>query len=273
MSAARLDKLNIATINQLQPDSLKLSPNLEDELQKQREVALQKSEEAFRLVFELAPIGMGIVSLNGRFISVNQAFCDTLGYSIAEIVQKTVADITHPDDLENNSAIDRNLLTGKSPHLKVEKRYIHKNGTIITAIWQVTLVKNSNGSPIHFIVQMVDITQRTSTAAALKQQQAFLHQVIDTVPHYLAVKDRQGRFTLANQALADLYGTTVHTILGKRDVDFTLMDDAMMRFYNHDLVVMDTGEEAIIPEEQIVDALRFLYEVKLPEIMSYVRKK
>ncbi|MEM7028112.1 MAG: PAS domain S-box protein [Chloroflexota bacterium] len=219
---------------------------------KRAEIELQKSEEQFRLVFELAPIGMAVVGFDGRFRSINQAFCQTLGYTTQEMLQKTIADITHPDDLE--TALDQGLLQGTIPHFQTERRYIHKSGKQITAILQVTLVRNTDGTPQHFIVQVVDITERTRAEVALKQQEAFLKQVIDTVPHLIYVKDSAGRFTLINQAVADLYGTPIENILGKRDVDFDIIEDAMMRFLDQDKPVLERGEEMLIPEETVVDA-------------------
>src|SRR6202012_4218260 len=71
---------------------------------KESEEALRLSEERFSSAFEYAAIGMALVSLNGRWLKVNQALCDSIGYSAEELSGKTCQDITHPDDMEADIA-------------------------------------------------------------------------------------------------------------------------------------------------------------------------
>jgi PAS domain S-box-containing protein len=102
---------------------------------------------------------------------------------------------------------------------------------------------------------------------ALKQQHAFLRQVIDVDPNFIFAKDREGRFTLVNQAVADAYGTAVEDLIGKTDADFNPNLDEVTFFRRIDLEVMDTLQERFIPEERITDAqgkVRWLQTVKRP---------
>jgi PAS domain S-box-containing protein len=95
----------------------------------------------------------------------------------------------------------------------------------------------------------------------------FLRQIIDITPHFLFVKDREGRFTLVNQALAEAYGTTVEGLIGKTDADFNPNPEQVEWFRRDDLEVMDTLQEKFIPEEVITDAkgrLRYLQTIKRP---------
>src|SRR5690606_2071524 len=68
------------------------------------------------------------------------------------------------------------------------------------------------------------------------------------------VKDREGRFTLVNQVVADLYGTTVEDLLGKKDSDFNKDSKEVQHFLDHDRIVMDFGQEVFITEEKITDS-------------------
>ncbi|MGH8103866.1 MAG: PAS domain S-box protein [bacterium] len=100
-------------------------------------------------------------------------------------------------------------------------------------------------------------------------QSAFLRQVIDLNPNFIFAKDREGHFTLVNQAVADAYGTTVENLLGKTDADFNPNPDEVAHFRRDDLEVMDTRREKIIPLEQITDAagiVRWLQTIKRPII-------
>jgi PAS domain S-box-containing protein len=101
----------------------------------------------------------------------------------------------------------------------------------------------------------------------LEQERAFLRQVIDTSPHFVFAKDRQGRFTLVNRALAETYGTTVEDLIGKTDADFNPNLEEVEAFRRDELEVMDSGREKVVPEEVITDAAgkrRWLYTIKRP---------
>jgi len=103
----------------------------------------------------------------------------------------------------------------------------------------------------------------------LAAQRAFLRQVIDLNPSFIFAKDREGRFTLVNQAVAENYGTTVEALVGKTDSDFNRSPEEVEHFRSDDLEVMDTRHEKVIPEEVITDASgrkRYLHTIKRPII-------
>ena len=115
----------------------------------------------------------------------------------------------------------------------------------------------------------IDITERRSVEQALRKERAFLRQVIDINPNFVFAKDRDGRFTLVNQAVADAYGTTVEALIGKTDGDFNPNADEVAFFRRADVAVMDTRREMVIPEEKITDSsgnVRWLQTVKRPVI-------
>jgi PAS domain S-box-containing protein len=102
---------------------------------------------------------------------------------------------------------------------------------------------------------------------AFEEQQAFLRQVIDIDPNFVFVKDREGRFVLVNQAIADAYGSTIDGLLGKTDADFNPNLEEVEHFRRDDLEVMDSLQEKLIREEVITDAAgntRWLQTVKRP---------
>jgi PAS domain S-box-containing protein len=88
----------------------------------------------------------------------------------------------------------------------------------------------------------------------LTRQRTYLRQVIDLNPHFIFAKDREGRFTLVNRAVADAYGTSVENLLGKRDADFNPDASEVEQFRRVDMEVIQTGNIATIPEERITDA-------------------
>ena len=122
--------------------------------------ALRRSEEQFRLTFEIAPIGMAIVAVDGRFLRVNQALCAITGYAEGELLRRTLADITYAGDLAEQRALDQLLLKGQLPFFQAEHRYLGKHGQIVDALVHVALVRDSHGRPLHFTAQIVDVTER-----------------------------------------------------------------------------------------------------------------
>lgn len=134
----------------------------------------------------------------------------------------------------------------------------------------------------HSIGEMKGIAERTaeienlnegleahveSRTAELAEQRAFLRQVIDLNPNFVFAKDREGRFTLVNRAIADAYGTSVENLLGKTDADFNANKEEVESFRRADLEVMNTLKEKFIPEEVITDAegnVRWLQTIKRP---------
>lgn len=124
------------------------------------EIALQKSEEQFRLIFELAPIGMLITTLDGYIEEVNQALCDILKYKPAELIGQNYTYFTHPDELASDLIFKQKILNNEISNYSKEKRYLAKNGRIVYTLLKVTVLKNSQGEPKQFIKQIVDISER-----------------------------------------------------------------------------------------------------------------
>lgn len=124
------------------------------------EEALSKSEEQFRLTFEMAPIGMAIKSLDGKFVRVNQALCDILGYTSQELLNCAWEDITHPDDTASIRQLNKKLCRGEIEDFKIENRYLTKKCSVVYGILKVSLIKDSRGNALHLIGQFIDITDR-----------------------------------------------------------------------------------------------------------------
>lgn len=129
-------------------------------VQKEIEEALQRSSDEFQLAFDHAPIGEAIVGLDGRWLRVNSALCSLLGYSEQRLLQTDFQTVTHPDDLEKDLDQVRKLITGEESTYQIEKRYVRSDETVILADLSVALVRDAAGAPLHFIAQIVDVTEQ-----------------------------------------------------------------------------------------------------------------
>ncbi|AMV24268.1 putative diguanylate cyclase YegE [Gemmata sp. SH-PL17] len=129
--------------------------------------ALRESEERFRSAFDAAPIGVALVSPEGRWLKVNQSVCALVGYSEAELLTIDFQTITHPDDLGADLALVEQVLRGELASYQMEKRYFHKSGHVIDVLLAVSLVRDARGEPLYFISQIQDITERKRAEARL----------------------------------------------------------------------------------------------------------
>ncbi len=122
--------------------------------------SLRESEARFRVTFEQAAVGIAHVAPDGRFLRINQKFCDIIGYSREEMLGRTFQDITYPDDLAADVAQVDELLSGKIPTYSLEKRYIRKDGGPVWVDLTVALVRNEAGLPLWFVSVVEDISGR-----------------------------------------------------------------------------------------------------------------
>ncbi len=114
----------------------------------------------FEEVFEHAPIGTALLDSDGRWLLVNRALCEITGYTADELVGKRLDGIVHPDDADNDLDQRQRLLAGEIPAFQVEKRYFDASGEIVSALMAVSLVRDRDGGPLHYIAQLQDISER-----------------------------------------------------------------------------------------------------------------
>ncbi|MBE9110930.1 PAS domain S-box protein [Nodosilinea sp. LEGE 07298] len=137
---------------------------------KQSELALQASEARFRAIFEQAAAGINQVDASGRFVEVNQYYCNLLGYSKDELLALSFADIIHPEDLaQHRLQIDR-IVRGEIDYLDYEKRDRHKNGDWIWTKISISVLRDEVGQVVSNLAVVVDIGDRKRAEDQIAQQ-------------------------------------------------------------------------------------------------------
>jgi two-component system, cell cycle sensor histidine kinase and response regulator CckA len=136
---------------------------------KRADLELREASERFSKIFDNAPIGEAIVAPDGRWIQVNQALCELVGFSRDELLAKTFQDITHPDDLDADLEFVRQMLDGQIRTYEMEKRYLRKDGHVVWVLLNVSLIEDSARRPLYFISQVQDISER-KRAEQLEEQ-------------------------------------------------------------------------------------------------------
>ncbi len=146
--------------------------HLENEIAERRraEESLHQTGDRFRNAFDHAPIGMALVSPEGRWLQVNHALCEITGYSEQELLERTFQDITHPDDLEADLDFVRRMLAGDLPAYCMEKRYLRKDGQSVWILLSVFRSHNEMGKPFLFVTHVQDISERKLAEGLIKER-------------------------------------------------------------------------------------------------------
>ena len=133
-----------------------------------QERTLRLAEERFRTAFDNAPIGVALVGVDGTWLRMNGALCDLVGFDEAALLAMTFQDVTHPDDLDADLAHVADLLAGTIRSYQMEKRYLRADGGIVWALLSVSLVRDDDNTPLYFVSQVQDITERKAEEAGLR---------------------------------------------------------------------------------------------------------
>ena len=190
-----------------------------EKTQKQLEEELRESEQRFSNAFQYSPIGIAIVSMDGHWIKVNQALCNYVGYTAEEMMTMTIRDITYPDDANATADFRRRILAGEISTCQLEKRYCHKSGRIVWISLSTSLVRDQEGTPLYFISQMEDITERKRIEQELQLHTQKLQELVETRTQDLSAANQEltamnEEMTAMNESLQE-----ANRLLGE-EIDF-----------------------------------------------------
>lgn len=181
---------------------------------KRAQLELGESEERFRLTLDEAPIGMALVALDGRFVRVNRALCELVGYTAPELTGLTFQAITHPDDLNADLELLERLSRGEIPRYQLEKRYIRKDGTVVEVLLHVSVLRGREGAPVHFISQIEDITERKRLERELRMAEAISSGILSISADAIVSIDEEERISLFNEGAERTFGYAKTEALG-----------------------------------------------------------
>lgn len=150
--------------------------------------ALNAAEGRFRTAFDHAPIGMALVDLEGRCLEVNHKLCEILGYPEADLVGKTLRELTHPEDTASDAEMMRRVVAGKLRDYTLEHRYSNARGDTVWGRLNVAVVRDETSAPVHFIAQLEDISDRKEVEERLLRQA--LHDPLTGLHNRLMFMDR-----------------------------------------------------------------------------------
>lgn len=137
---------------------------------KQSEEAVRESEARFRAIFESSPFGISIANHKGKIIDSNPAFQKMLGYTKEEL-SGTFSEITYPEDVSKNMYLFQEMLAGKTDRYLMEKRYYHKDGSIVWANLIVTAIRDINRDFKYNFAIIENLTERKKLEDQLRHAQ------------------------------------------------------------------------------------------------------
>jgi two-component system cell cycle sensor histidine kinase/response regulator CckA len=132
------------------------------------EESLRRAEERYRLTFEQGPVGIANADREGRFISVNSRFCSLLGYTKEEILGRSFADFSHPDDAGPALESYRELLAGAHTALRYDRRYIRKDGAVVWVNVALSPMRGATGEIEYVIGHIEDVTEQKAAEEAAR---------------------------------------------------------------------------------------------------------
>jgi len=178
---------------------------------KRAEAVLRENEEKFRRTFDQSPIGASILGLDYRFLRVNDALCRITGYAESELLEKTMVEITHPEDVAETIDWAERLLTGEFDRYEIDKRYVRQDGGTVWVHLSVRLIRDEAGRPLYFMPIVQDVTERIlaerEMRGLLAEKESLrlnLEAIFRAIPDAIVVVDTKMRVIKTNRPLTDV---------------------------------------------------------------------
>ncbi|MGA9856954.1 MAG: PAS domain S-box protein [Solirubrobacteraceae bacterium] len=184
------------------------------------ETARHEAQELFETAFSQAPIGMGLVGLDGRWMKVNAALCEITGYSEEEMLSRTYREMSHFDPTSGDAERITELLAGEIASYQLEKRYVRPSGELVWVLVSVSLVRDAAGEPRHYVAQIADVNQRKLAESRLQQAEAEARTERDHATAIIAAMGEGYALTLGgeikavNEAMCELTGFSADELVG-----------------------------------------------------------
>lgn len=186
---------------------------------------LQHAEERFRSAFDHAPIGMALVSVDGRLLRVNDALCRIFGYTQEELLSMPVWAVTHPDDMPATIEQLQRLIEGESLEWELEKRFLHKDGHIVWGASRTSVVRDGAGRVQYVVSQLQDITARKQAEVALRQSEERFRALVEHAFDAVSLFAADGTLLYTTPNSSRIFGRSVEAALGRNMLEFTHPDD------------------------------------------------
>jgi PAS domain S-box-containing protein/diguanylate cyclase (GGDEF)-like protein len=183
---------------------------------------LEESEERFRLSMQYSAVGIGLVAPDGRWLAVNPALCDIVGYSETELLGSEIELLAHPDDRDVDRLQITRMLARELNTYQVNKRYVRKDGRVVWTQLSGSLVWQHGSEPHYFIYQVQDITDRIRAEEALRASEERFRSIAEATQEWIWEIDASGVYTFSSPAAELILGLKPGDLLGRNCLDIVL---------------------------------------------------
>ncbi|MDP1718236.1 MAG: PAS domain S-box protein, partial [Burkholderiales bacterium] len=207
----------------------------------------RESEARFRETFNQAAVGIAHISLEGRYLRVNQKFADIVDCSPDEILTKSFEDFTYPDDYAADLAVIQKLLSAEISTYTLEKRLLRRDGSIVWCTATRSLVRKPDGTPHYFLAVIQDISTRKKAEQALQETENRYRLLFESNPHPMWVYDLETlRFLAVNDTAVAHYGYTRDEFLAMTLKDIRPQEDVPRLLANIARISNDTQHTNVL---------------------------
>ncbi len=180
---------------------------------------LEESEERFRFAMHFSSIGVALVAPDGRWLGVNPALCEIVGYGENELLATDVQSITFPDDRDADAVQLRQMLDRAIETYQTDKRFVRKDGYVVWTQLSGSLVWLQSREPHYFIYQIQDITDRVNAERALRDSEERFRSIAEATQEWIWEIDAEGIYTFCSPAVEAILGYAPDQLIGKSCLD------------------------------------------------------
>jgi len=234
-------------------------------------------EERFRSAFHFAAVGMALVTVQGVLQEMNYAFCEIIGLPTQEAAKLNIKSFLHPEDVDSYLEGCTRLLIGETQSCEMEKRFLHSSGRLVWGALCITLVRDVDGRPLNYIIQLQDVTQKKETEELLRKSDklTIVGQLAAGVAHevrnpltvlkgfaqILRSEDQDNRYF--ELMLSEV--ERIESIIGEF---LMLAKPQMVKFYEADLNVLTSEVASLMETKAIMNGIQL--QVRLPTEPSFI---
>ena len=224
------------------------------------DVRQKNTEQRFRVFFDNAMVGMGIVTPDGRWLAINPALCATLECTAGDLLDKSLDDVSRPDSPAVAAGLFEQAMRGEDDEYEAEKHFQRRSdGRGLDVFIATRVVRKRDGSPDYLLVVIDDITQRVVAEQQRQQSLETLSRFIDHLPGMAYIKDSETRILVANNRFQEMLGREAKDVIGRLTEEL-FPGDLGRRFAAADRRITASGKAEVFEEKlgnRVYETIKF----------------